>query len=388
MLWEMIAGVAVLITIVFFVAVGALLAFAPDMLSDKTGAQTEFGGMLFAAGATVETNERITTDAFVGGNRVVVKDVMEDDLFVAASHVTVAGTVEGSLRAAGATVIVDDEVDGNALLIGSTVWIKKDARMHGNVNILADTVIVDGEVDGKVGIAGSEVTLNGIFRDEVEVEGDRVAVDSDSRFSAPAQVHSYELAIEHGVLGQEHLTQTGDGGVMPATDNNGGITATWVWWHLSSLVGALVVGILLILIAPRWVRHVGHTMHTQKHATWKNGLIFFLATPTALVLLLMTIIGAPLALLGSFLYLVLLGLGQLFTGMMLGLLLLRDDHEMSKKNEYTNRRKVVTQFSLGYSALFIISLVPIVGTCVTLLAAIWGAGGIVYHYRLWRNRQS
>lgn len=388
MLWEVIAGFAVLITIVFFIGVGVLLAFAPEMVSNNKTAQTEFGGMFFSAGATVETNERITTDAFVAGNRVVVENTVEDDLFVGANDVTVAGTIEGSLRAAGGMVIVDDEVDGNALLIGSTVWLKKDARMHGNVNILADTVIVDGEVDGKVGIAGSEVTLNGIFRDEVEIEADWVSVNSESRFSAAAEVESYELAIENGVLGQEYLTQKENDGVMPPTDNTGSFTAAWIWWHVSSLVGALIFGILLILVTPRWVRHVGHTMNTQKKVTWKNGLIFFLATPTALVLLVMTIIGAPLALVGGLFYIGLLSLGQLFTGMMLGLLLLRDDHEMTKEDQYTNRGKVVMQFSIGYSALFIISLVPIVGMLVTALAAIWGAGGIVSHYQLWRNRQS
>ena len=125
-------------------------------------------------------------------------------------------------------------------------------------------------------------------------------------------------------------------------------------------------------------------MHSQHFQTWRKGIVWFLATPTFLLLLACTIIGAPLALVGAIVYGALFCLGTIFTGMMLGLLLLRLDHEKIENNR--RRWYLMGQFTIGYIALSIMMAVPIFGGIIAVLAAIWGCGGILWHYHQVRCR--
>jgi cytoskeletal protein CcmA (bactofilin family) len=386
MLWEGIGGIIVIITILFFTIVGIVFAVAPDILSSDGNAQSRFGGMWIAGGATVDVAETVDTDAFIGGNRVSINDTLEQDAFIAGFTVAINAPVQGALRAGGNTVIVNSEIEGNTLLMGDRVWIKEDARMRGTVNILASEVIIDGEVDSELAIAADAVTLNGIMRAPVEVNGQQITIADDARFAENATMNAYTIYTESGVLGTEYITYNQDTTILPSAKNDNTAFNSWLSLQLSSFFGSLIIGLLLILIAPRWVRHVGHSMHTKKKITWKYGAVFFLATPTALLLLAVTIIGLPLSLVGGFVYASLLMLGQLFAGMMLGLLMIRSGKEMHKEEQYNHRGRVMLQFTAGFAIISLFVSIPFLGWFIGLLASVWGAGGILVNYREWRER--
>lgn len=384
-LWELVAGIAVLITIIFFIIFGVLLAFAPEYVSGEQSGQAEFGGMWVSGGTAVDVNEPVTKDAFVGGNRVEVNETLESDAFLGGNYIAVNAPIEGSLRAGGATVIVDSEVDGNALLLGSTVWIKKNARLHGSVNILADTVIIDGEIDEELGVAASTLTINGIVRSTADIQAQTINIGSESRFSDEADLTGYLITTENGIVGEENLTYNGDPSLAPKTGRSSTL-GSWVSWQVRSYAASLIVGLALILVFPRWVRHVGHSMHTKKKQTWAHGILFFLAVPTALVILAITIIGLPLAVLGALGYGILFMVGELFAGMMLGLLIMRNGKEMEKEEQYAHRGRVMLQFGVGYTVLSLMMVIPVLGWILGVLASVWGAGGMLVNHREWRAR--
>lgn len=385
---EMIAGIGVFITIVFFLILGVLLAFAPNLISTTTQMQhTTFGGIWFGGGTIAETKEDIPYDAFIGGNKITVDSIIEKDLFVAGETVTIKDQVNGSLRAVASSVIVDGTVRENSLIIADSVWIKKDAQLENDLTIFANTVVLDGKIDGEMGVVAKTTRLSGLFLGGGNVQSDTLLIEKNSRFTENLTIDSNKNTIEEGVIGNEFILPTTKQSFLES-ENPGTFMNTWVQWNVGSFIFALLFGTICILIAPKTIGRVAHVMHTEKRTAWKNGILFFLAVPTALFLIAITIIGLPIAVLGTLLYFLLLGAGKLFTAVMIGLLLLRKDKETISDDAGTEKRILLQQFALGLIVLSIMSIIPLFGTMICALAAIWGVGAMVYVYRMWRYSEN
>lgn len=350
------------------------------------GSDEKVLGNLIRAGSTVEINADVPQDLFVFGQTVLINGNVGGSVFTAASTVKINGDVAGSVRAAGSIVEINGRIGKNLTVFGSNVILGEQSEVGWDVVAYAATVELRGKINGRIDGGGSQIVVTG----EV-VQGGKVDVGKDGRLllrdSAKVggileYVASEPAEVAPGAQIPGQLKQT-----MPkitAKETRWEFFRGPVWWFgkLIKLFGLLVVGLVLVSVGRKRVKAIADNMLSSpgKDILW--GLVYFIAMPIALLLLLFTIIGVPLALIGAAVYAISLYVAKVFAGIALGGLLLARIDKKKKKNS------LMLAMVIGLVMLTILCSLPFVGFLLGLLAMWWALGAMIeakmVEIRKWR----
>jgi cytoskeletal protein CcmA (bactofilin family) len=385
--------------------------------------------------AIVATGEVIADDLVITGDRVVIDGTVRGDVLAAAQTVEVNGTIEGDLIAAGAAVLIsgrvadDVRVAGGVLRLASGAQIGDDLQAGGMSLELRPGSAVGGALmfgggqglmAGAVGeellFAGEGLDLRGSVGRDVEAYvggGGRVAwpaqVKLDGAPAAPQVPSGLTVAQSARVAGSLSYTSRESASLPPGavagrvtfSEQPSGAAAaptpvergTWAWvLDLARRYAALLlVGLLLLWLAPRLTREVTGELESQPLASLGWGFISifaialaFLLVPLATVILavllgtvkLTGLMGLVIAI-GTLALLALAVLtiiaiayvAQIAVSFELGRLIL-----LRLRPAWTERP--YAPLALGLSLLVLLTAIPGVGGLFTLAAVLLGLGAL------------
>ncbi len=303
------------------------------LLANDLNASETIPGLLFSAGNTLGIAS-VSEYGFLAGNLVEVSGTIEKDLFVAGNMITLTKTAEigGDVFGAGNEFIINNDLQGDLAVTAATVRFKGN-KIAGNVNIDAEKIVFENDVQ----IAGA-LTYN----DTASVVG-----------LEKATYHSREVY---------HIVET----EITALD--------LLLEKLLSVAGLFIAMAVIIFLAPRLHTHIANASDAKGAVTnFAIGAWVLLLAPIMAILLICTVIGAPLGLILLGLYIIAVYLSQGFAGLWLGHLLIEKLCK-GKGNAYL-------EALVGVAILGALALVPYVGTLTGLLALLLGLGLIVSQIR-------
>ena len=222
-------------------------------------------------------------------------------------------------------------IDGDVRIAG---------RVDGDVAVVAGDVLLAGRVDGNL------VTISGRARllPTASVGGDLTYGDERPRIAAAATVS--------GAVQEENWDDSLD--FLP-------FVGALVFW-LAVTVSAAVLGILLLLIAPRAADAVFARARERLGRAIAIGLAIFVVLPLGAFLAAVTLVGLPLALAIVLALLPLAAIAYVTAAWALGRTLVKPP------------RGRILAFLAGLAILRVAALVPILGLLVWLAAVIAGLG--------------
>jgi len=141
----------------------------------------------------------------------------------------------------------------------------------------------------------------------------------------------------------------------------------------------LVLGIFIVLLAPRRVKAVTESIRTRPWANLGWGAIILIVTPIAALIACITIIGLPLGLIALALYTIAICLTQLFVGLFIGQLIIGGSRGVE------SRAALVGALVLGLAILSILRLIPYLGAVIWLATILFGLGAILVSGRKLRT---
>lgn len=253
------------------VAAGELVTVSGD---DLAGA--------FAAGETVDMVSPTSEDAVLAGRRVTVRAAVGDDTYLAGETVDVAAPVAGRVVAAG-----------------ETVTLTREAVIGGGVRLFGRRIDIAGTVGGDTWIFARSVSLSGIFAGDVTVSAGEVDIDPAARFDGMLVLRApEEPAVPESAAPPERRRYER----WEAEDWDFGWAPTGMW---RAVVGAvllfplslLVAGGILLAVAGETMDRIAATGATRPGASIGRGLVVLAVWGVAALLLLFTIVGAPLGVL-------------------------------------------------------------------------------------------
>jgi hypothetical protein len=149
--------------------------------------------------------------------------------------------------------------------------------------------------------------------------------------------------------------------------------AVWFGWWAYWLAAALVIGLVLVLAAPRLVGRVTVVMVKRPGSSVGWGLLVAIVTPIVALLLMFTVIGIPLALLMLAIWLLALLVSGVFAGIAFGRWLL----------ERADWRKgsLVWAAIVGIALSAVVFSIPFLGSLIGLVASWWALGGLALNSR-------
>lgn len=324
----------------------AIVALLFPLATGLAAAQSAQG-----ASGTIVVDQGETVDGIEGvAGTIVVRGTVDGDLSGAAGSIRVAetGRVAGNVRAAAGTITVDGTVGGSVEAGAGSFELTDTGRIDGSLDVGAGSITVDGAVGGDVRAAADSVVL-----------GPNADVGGEFRYDAETFTESPDATVAGGVVEDDGLR--GDTGIAFGPD----LVPSWVGSAYGVAVN-LALGALLLLAFPRFSRDVADRVGGDSLRSGGVGLVALIATPILLVLVAITVVGIPLALVGIGAYVVAIWVGSVYGRYALGSWVL-------DRLDRPNRWVALLVGVLGVAA---IGLVPWVGGLADLVVLLLGLGAL------------
>jgi len=388
---------------------------------------------------TIEADEVIEDDLYIGANKLIVNGTIKGDLVVGASEILINGTVEGDLWAGGQTIEIngtvngDVRVGGTAVILGENAVVGEDMLAFGysihnksgsqvgqELVVGGFQALLEGDVAEDVWVGANSLQVNGRVGGNLlaEVGGDDTAppvnpyqfmpdapimpvvpsglnlgsdatIDGDLTYRAP---QSYDVSAD-AVSGNIDFTQE----IVNTSVEAQPSTGAKIWEHVRRFITLILIGALLIWKAPTFVTRLSAKIEKQPLPSLGWGALVYFAVPVlifalfvAAILLALLFGGLQFGNLSAILMfvllafviafmvafvLVLLYLTKIIVGYFIGDFILQRISPTLAETPYWS-------LLLGLLLVVLVIAVPYVGGLLNWLIAIVGVGTL---WLLWRG---
>ena len=324
---------------------------------------------LFVTANKADLQGRVADDLFLLANDAYVDGVLDNDGWIAANTVRVAGRVHDHLRILANSVTFSGTVSNSLMAVANTLQLTRDSRVEGSANAAAGNATLEGYVGGNVRLAAEQVTLSGTIKGSVRVYATDIVVmpgteiGGDLVYTCDKELVLDEKVQLHGQLLRKEVQQP-----SPEIPQLPPMHVVIMNFYL--FVAALMVGIPFAGLLPRLT---GNAVRLIRHSSLKcgfTGMVCFCLLPMVSVLVLLTLVGIPLAAALMALYALALYLSKVVVAIAIGGTLMRWRGPQPFG-------RVMLALSLGLVLLYSVATLPIVGLVVWFVITFVGTGGLV-----------
>lgn len=325
----------------------------------------------FAYGKRVEISGTVNGDVYVAGGQILVDGQINGDLLAAGGKITISGRVSQDVRVAGGRIAITGVVGRNLTVAGGEVDLTDSAAIHGGVVAAGGSLGLAAPIGGDAMLAAGHVTVSNRVGGSIEVAtGDlrltsKAAVSGDVTYRSSKTASIDPGATIGGVVAQKSMPEFPRPrvGTLLAAAAGALFLA-----KLVSVVSTLVLGLLFLSLFPRYTRSTIETLKKRPWASLGLGFVALVITPIVALLLLVTLLGAPLALILTALYLVGMYLGRVFVILWAGMAL------FAWRNKQV---RDVWALVVGLVVYSVLTVIPFIGGLVTLFVILFGLGAIL-----------
>lgn len=272
----------------------SLLFVAPSLAqSGDNDAIARIGGQLLAGGGNYRVDEDVADNAFIVGGRVLVNGNYGANLYLVGGDTEFEGTARGDLFIAGGILDIVGGVGDNAYIAGGTVRQRTDSVIAGDAFLTGGAVELNGVIGGDLYAEARTVRLNGEVAGDVQVEAGRVILGPSALIGGALTYRSDKAldldpdAVVAGTITHKKI----DKGARFVIPNRVGIGI------LPPLIALALMAALLHLVMPGLVSGAVDHLSARPLNSFGSGLIVIIGGPIAVVFLVITLIGIPVAVL-------------------------------------------------------------------------------------------
>jgi len=296
-------------------------------------------------------------------DQVSIDSPIDDDVFVAGSTVTINAPVASAVIAGG-TVIINAPVSGDVFVAGGQI-------------------LVNSDIDGKIVAAGGDIDLRGAAKNAVIAGGD-IAIHSTTVINRDAIIGGGNVSNAGKILGNltvraDNFQNTGSAGSVDFKKTEGlrGLQNLMNLFSILMTVGFLIIGIIFIKLFPTQFFIVEEEVRKSPVKNTLVGFVLIIASVIVIILLSVTIVGFPVALIMGMLFIIALMHSCLFVSFAVGRKIV-DLFKVKLNN--------LLIFVLGFVILSLLFRIPYAGVLIVIVAISLGFGAIIYALREnWQN---
>jgi hypothetical protein len=248
------------------------------------------------------------------GNVRIDEDESFDDVVVFNGDLTTAGTIDGDLIATNGDVEITGTVTGDVVVFNGDATVRSGARVGGDLASRRDPVVEEG----------------------ADVEGEIRQPSKD--FFRPVEVFAARVAL-------------------------------WV----AATVSFLLLGLLLLALAPRGMDAIARVWETSKGSSALWGVILLIGLPIGAGLVMLTIVGIPF------------GIGTLLAlGLIYSIAYVAGAWALGRSIVKAPSSRFLS-FLAGFGIVRLLGLIPIAGGIISTLVLVFGLGVLIL--AIWRARK-
>jgi cytoskeletal protein CcmA (bactofilin family) len=344
-----------------------LMAFG--ILTAQTGEPAQVSsGDIFTAGQNIEIkSEGIKGDAAIAGANVKISGGITGYLMAAGADVNIDAPIGNDLWAAGANIVVNNSVADNVMLAGSSVVIEEKASVGHDARIAAGNVEIKGKINRNLNIAAGNVQISSEIGGDTTVYTEKLTLNPGAIVRGNLVVNSPNepvISPDAKVFGRVdyHKTERSQNSSSNAFGN-------WFGNWFMTFLWITVLGLVAVWFSPVWTNRVAEMLKAETAKSLLTGLIVMIVVPIVFILLLVTVIGLPLAfLLGAMSF-----VAFLFSGVFISYFVGDWFLHQIKRWETSNVLKIV----FGTLLVTFVMALPWIGGLAKLAVMFFGVGAFL-----------
>jgi len=339
------------------------------------------------SGQDVYLSHPIEDDLYVFGANVTIDKEVFGDLYVVGGVVNIDATIYEDLVVLGGKVDINSEVKGDAKIGGlkSTLngiigddyfvssWysdIGPQAKVHGTVLAGSTLLGVDGEIDEYLRGALGVLNFNGIVHKNIEVTvQDSIVVSSQSTVDGNLKYNALlETKIPDGVVKGDILFNKFTA-KSETTDTT--IKEIFLGLKLLSYFITLVFLLLFILFTPNLLEKSAKLVSENVFKSFGLGFLVLVIGFVGSLILMMTIIGIPIALLLLNILVLIIIFAKIFASYCVASFII----DSKKKIHLKIKRFFLTALIILF--YYLTSFIPYLGVVIKFVMFVIGVGSII-----------
>ena len=304
----------------------------------------------------------ITGDLFVVGDLITISGTVEGNVVTFARRVEISGTVGGTVVGAAQTVDITGRVGRNLISAGGNVNLGKTGEVGSNAITIGSEVVIEGVTKKDLGFFGGVFDMRGNVGRNLYFRGGQASLSNSTHvggnFDAYSQKEgSIQVASGAVIEGAKNIR------AVPRTPGrNRYVTASFYIWQIVRVLAAFIAGFLLFRLLPSLIP-TGITSGKQWLVAGGLGFLFLVSVPIAAIIVGVTIIGLPIALISFALWIAGLYFSKIVVADFVGRSLMKERGAVS--------------LLAGLFVVVVAVNLPWIGGLVNFLLCLMGLGAIV-----------
>lgn len=326
----------------------------------------------FAAGNRVIINGTVNGDVYAAGGQIDVNGIINGDLLIAGGQITVRGKVVNNIRGAGGNIFVTGDVGRNLTLVGGNLTLDNNAKLGGNAVLAGGNIDVLSQVNDLT-IGGGSVRIgNNVSGNVLAGVGtldlaENAKLQGNLEYWSGMKARFEPGASVSGVL-SFHETKEIERTKVSPQKITGIITGFGIALTIISFLSSLVLGILLLFLAPVYTEKTADIVSRKFWTSLLVGFVTLVMVPIFSIIIMITVIGIPVGFLILVVYGVAFYMSKLFIALAIGKYI---------KKVFNWKINIMWVFTLGLLAYYLVGIIPVIGWLAKTLVTLVGVGAIV-----------
>lgn len=319
--------------------------------------------MLFAGGSNVDIAGTVNGDVYCGGQTINISGTINGDVFCAGQTINISGKVTGDIRVGGQTVNIGGKIEGSATIGSQNLTIDNSASIDRDLLGGSQNTTINGSI-GRDSVIGSQnIVINGAIGRNVKGGVETITIGSNGRVGGNVDYYgTTDPTINAGGKIVGTTTRTN-----PPQKKTAALTpfAMTITGFIYVLIAMIALSLTLVGFFPKIFAEATATAVKKPGLTALVGIVSMIITPVIIIMLLVTAVGAPLAILLMLLSVIIAMVSAPFVGYLLGRLITKTDKQYGWTMLY------------GITILVILFFIPFIGFLAIMASAIFGSGMVL-----------
>ncbi|MFZ2125837.1 MAG: hypothetical protein WA087_01290 [Candidatus Saccharimonadales bacterium] len=319
--------------------------------------------MLFAGGSNIDIAGTVNGDVYCGGQTVNISGTINGDVFCAGQTININGKVTGDIRIGGQTVNIGGKIEGSATIGTQNLTIDNSASIGRDLLGGSQNATINGSI-GRDSVIGSQnIVINGAIGRNVKGGVETITIGSNGRVGGNVDYYgTTDPTINAGGKIVGTTTRTNPPERKAAAYTPFAITITAFIYVLIAMVATALT---LVGLFPKIFAEATANAVKKPGLTALVGIVSMIIAPVIVVMLFVTAIGVPLAVLIILLFTIIAIVSGPFVGYLLGRLITKTDKQYGWTMLY------------GVTILVIAFFIPLIGFVAIMASMIFGSGMIL-----------
>jgi cytoskeletal protein CcmA (bactofilin family) len=315
-------------------------------------------------------NGVITNDLYIGSREYIVSGEVNGSLNSFSQNAAIRGIIGNTANIFAYELTVDGQIENNLTAFAYKIELSHGSRVGKDAFLMGAEVSVTGEIARNLNINGDHVVISGKIGGDLNIKGGRISITApaeilgDIKYKSSREIKIDDGVVIHGIVNWKKIT--------PKEDKEEAGTG-WPF-RIILFLCALITGLIIIPLFNQHTRAAAGEIIKKPLVTLGIGFVSFSVAPFAIIILMLTIIGIPSAIILLFIFAIFFYIAKVYVSIALGRLIVR---AFRKGVEPKQGWSLI----LGLIILMLLFTIPVIGWIIYFGVIFFGFGAIIMGYR-------